>query len=243
MSTPVPQLNSSEQTKFWQDMPNVYKGDVVGRKVLAWSKKFVGQRVLDLGAANGSLLRLIKSQCPQVKTVVGVDIAPKSPEVIKADCTRLPFSNGDFDTLFFTDVIEHLSDTDLTKCLAEMNRVLSNGGHAIVTTLNKEDLKNLEVQCPYCDHSFHRWGHFQVFDEPRVRQLFHDFGFEIVKLRTVHIGRWNRYGFLVPLLHSLGVHHFFRKGTWDYDLLFIAQKTHALSAQRGPHLKSLSISS
>ncbi len=227
MSSPAPQLNSGEQTKFWQDVPNVYKGDVVGRKVLLWSMNFVGKKVLDLGAANGSLLRLIKRHCPQVTTAVGVDIAPKSPEVMQADCTRLPFTNNEFDTLFFTDVIEHLSDPDLAKCLGEMSRVLTLGGHAIVTTLNKENLKSLEVQCPHCHTSFHRWGHFQVFDEHRIKKLFQDHGFTIVKLRTIHVGRWNRYGFLVPLLHALGAHHFFRKGTWDYDLLFIAKKVHS----------------
>ncbi len=220
----TPQLNSKDQVEFWGNIPNAYKADILGAKILDWSSEFMGERVLDLGAANGSLIREISRRNPSLKLVVGVDIAPRSPDVLQGDCTKLSFQDAEFDTLYFTDVIEHLSDQDLPKCLAEMNRVLSIGGHAVVNTLNNEDLRDLSLQCPHCHSNFHRWGHFQVFNEARVKQLFSQFGFEIVKLRVIHLGRWNRYGFLVPFLRALGVHRFFRKGTWDIDLLFVAKK-------------------
>ena len=95
------EMDSEKQGRFWSTaaVPH-YKGSVVCRALFAVAKPYLGQRILDAGAADGSLLRYIRAQLPEAD-VVGVDLAPKSPEVQKANCTALPFAAGSFDSVIF----------------------------------------------------------------------------------------------------------------------------------------------
>ena len=58
----------------------------------------------------------------------------------------------------------------------------------IITVPYKEDMRQNMVVCPKCGAKFHSWGHMQVFDEKRMREMLEKKGFEIVKIKRLPIG-------------------------------------------------------
>lgn len=70
-----------------------------------------------------------------------------------------PFSEGFFDLIILTEVIEHLDDKDLDSVLNEAKRLLSPGGYIFITTPYNENLENSKDICPDCGCLFHRWQH------------------------------------------------------------------------------------
>ena len=167
--------------KFWEEYEADFSGDVSSPEIVRLSKKYIGNKVLDVGAGSGALISLIPD-------AAGLDLAPKHPRMIKGDISDMPFGDEVFDTLFATEILEHLDDKTLNKGLDEICRVLRVGGHLIITVPYKEDLRQNMVVCPKCDAKFHRWGHMQVFDEKRMREMLEEKGFEIVVNKVLPLG-------------------------------------------------------
>jgi len=103
-----------------------------------------GKRVLDAGCGAGyGSAELVKSAL----SVTGVDIAAEAVGFARehyrlpnlhfeqASCTALPHRNAAFDLVVAFEVIEHLPDW--RAFLVEVRRVLTPGGHFIVSTPNK----------------------------------------------------------------------------------------------------------
>jgi ubiquinone/menaquinone biosynthesis C-methylase UbiE len=177
-------------TRYHQQSERGYAGDVSSPEIVGLSKKFIGKRVLDVGAGSGALINLISG-------AVGLDLAPKHPRIIKGDISDMPFEDESFDTIFATETFEHLDDKTLNKGLNEIYRVLRmGGGHLIITVPYKEDLRQNMVVCPKCGARFHRVGHMQVFDEKRMSEMLEKKGFEIVKIKRLPIGFMATHKFL-----------------------------------------------
>ncbi|HKW90377.1 MAG TPA: class I SAM-dependent methyltransferase [Methylomirabilota bacterium] len=108
-----------------------------------------GDRVLDVGCANGA--HTLKA-ASRVKQVLGMDYdvaqlqvaaatarSRRTPNVrlIAWDLTRpFPFPDGTFDSALFLDVIEHLATRQ--PVLREIRRVLKPGGRLLVSGPNRE---------------------------------------------------------------------------------------------------------
>ena len=219
------QFTKEQQVKFWDSHDAPFKADMVSDTVLDLSKKYIGKKVLDVGGGSGALLRAFKKRFKGRK-MVSVDIAPNSKDVIQGDCTDLEFKDRSFDALFCLDVIEHLSDTDLTKCLKEANRVLKKGGHGIFTTMFREKLKVSEVTCPDCGSRFHKKGHCQVFDQKRVKSIFKENGFNIVKMRTLNLGLLSNFKISASIMYLFGIDRFlFKKlSLLNTDMFIVVKK-------------------
>jgi len=94
--------------------------------------------ILDAGTAHGRDAELYARLCPNA-TVVGIDIstgvrvaqrdlgALPNVHFVRADLTRLPFSNETFDFIGCDQVIHHTPDT--REALRRLLRHLSRGGH------------------------------------------------------------------------------------------------------------------
>lgn len=184
---------------FYQDIDVEYSGDLICKVIANMSRRYIGNKVLDVGAGNGALLKSIN---PKTKT--GIDTAPKSYLVQKGDCSQMEFPDESFDTVFCTDVIEHLSDSTLALCLSEVYRVLKKGGYAIFTTNNKENLMQRMVHCPKCNYGFNVNGHCQSFTIERITKLLNKF--EIIKIRTLNLGLIATFGWIAKLFYFLRLH-------------------------------------
>ena len=136
---------------------------------------FVRGRILDVGCGERPYEELFS---PLVKRYVGIDwpatLHARCSVDAWADATRLPFSAHSFETVCAFQVLEHIAQPTLA--IAEMARVLVEGGHVVLTTpfmwgLHEE---------PYDFYRFTSHG---------LRHLCEQHGLEIVSI-TPLAGLW-----------------------------------------------------
>ena len=220
----IKQFNKEEQEKFWSQNEASYQGELISGITLCWARKYIGKNAIDVGAGSGALLKRFKEKYGNTKKITAIDIAPKDTEIKYGSCTNLPFENGTFDTVFCTDVIEHLSDSDVNKCLDEINRVLKINGHGVFTTNNNEKLNERIVICPECGCQFHRRGHCQIFNITTIRTLFCDKGFEVVKSKVANMGYLATFKGLARIFYVLRLHQLVKVDLLTSDLFFVVRK-------------------
>jgi SAM-dependent methyltransferase len=131
-------------------------------------------RVADLGCGVGRSEAIFRGLVPSVQWI-GVDI-PESPEVLQRttraaalvtyDGVNLPFRSESFPLIYSHQVFEHVRFPEAL--IAEIGRVLINGGHFIGSTSQLE---------PY--HSFSLWN-YTVYG---FRRLVEDAGLTMVEVR------------------------------------------------------------
>lgn len=99
--------------------------------------------LLDVGCGDGRLTARIADACDATE-VHGVDISEESiaraeergvsGEVTNLNDETFPFDDGQFDLVYFGEVVDYLHDPD--HCFSEINRVLRDGGTLVVSTPN-----------------------------------------------------------------------------------------------------------
>jgi SAM-dependent methyltransferase len=106
-----------------------------------------GERIVDLGCAAGAVTHFLSGfGC----RVVGVDAEPRAIararslfpqlEFVLADVRSLPFDNASFDKAVAADLVEHLDGDTFRALLAELRRVLVEGGTFTLYTPNPRHL-------------------------------------------------------------------------------------------------------
>ena len=150
---------------------------------------------------------------------------PEADFIKQASIENIPFEDNTFDLIVSTDLIEHLPDSVLDNGLSEMNRVLVNGGNAIVTTLLEEKLENNACKCPECGEIFHRIYHVQSFTKDELIKRFENAGFSIEKIIVTHLGMYSMHPIILSLtkmfykIFPLEIRKLFKK-----DILIVASK-------------------
>lgn len=108
--------------------------------ILDWLGEGRGRRLLDVGAADGLLARVLTAQGWKV---TGLEADPVAAAAGAAHCERMiaadldagvPPLDGDFDAIVCADVLEHLRDPATT--LAALRRVLAAGGEVLISVPN-----------------------------------------------------------------------------------------------------------
>lgn len=165
--------------KFWDYESNFeerYFTYQVGDKVVEYFKDYFINKnsVLDLGCGAGLLMEnLFKVNID----VYGLDFSEESVRKVDEEYRNNPYFKGaytpteinamnkKFDIIFIIEVIEHLDDEKLSQTLEYIKSILSEGGKAIFTTPNDEDLFKSMIYCPEADCVFHRWQHVRSWNE------------------------------------------------------------------------------
>lgn len=172
--------------------------------------------VLNIGVGNGFLEKHLFSKGWEVHSLDPTEGVIKRLRQmgIKADVgyiNAIPHNNNTFDVVFCSEVLEHLSDSELDVGIKEVLRVLKPGGFFLGTVPFKESLDDNQVVCPYCGKIFHRWGHQQNFDGTKIKTIFPDDQIELVKPKLFI--DWQRHNlkrkiaaFIKMLLFYLGSH-------------------------------------
>lgn len=103
-------------------------------------------KILDAGCGEGHFLERLRKEGQ--KSVYGIDLSEKrvlearkrAPHatVKRGDVTKIPFSNGFFDTVVCMDVLEHLDEP--WKATSELMRVTKKGGRVIVSVPHERNV-------------------------------------------------------------------------------------------------------
>lgn len=136
-------------------------------------KQFAKGNLLDIGCGNKPYKTHIKAV---VKSHIGCDIVQSNENVVDFICPadQLCFSNEEFDTVFCTQVLEHVADH--RKVISESFRVLRKNGYAIFTMPFSWELH----EEPYDFFRFSKYG---------LKELFINSGYEIILIKA-NGGKW-----------------------------------------------------
>ncbi len=165
------------------------------------------QRVLDFGCGGGFLIPALSKVAAEV---YGVDFSPKSVELTNERSKSIPNFRGAyaptealdkglrFDGILAVEVIEHLSDQQLSLTLDLIKKLLEPGGVLVFTTPNDEDLAASRLYCPECDHVFHRWQHVRSWNARSLGAFLAREGFRDIEAWTtdfsppIGLGAWGQ---------------------------------------------------
>ena len=186
-------LKQEEQDRIWEytQSQNLAMFDLSYPRLRYLAERCrAGTRVLNIGVGSGYLEDLLIARGIEVYSL---DPSAASIERLRARHAMgeraqsgygqaMPFATGLFDVVIMTEVLEHLAEEVLHRTLDEVHRVLKPGGEFIGTVPYRENLAANEVRCPCCDATFHRWGHEQSFDAPRLRGVLEQHGFRVSQL-------------------------------------------------------------
>ncbi|MFA5038992.1 MAG: class I SAM-dependent methyltransferase [Candidatus Omnitrophota bacterium] len=119
-------------------------------RVMAWAGVREGMRILDIGCGRGELLYYCATKGAHV---LGVDysqaaielcrttiqaIPPAYRNLARAECVdicRYDF-HEEFDLVFIVEVIEHLTDKQVSDLIAKVHKILKKGGRVFISTPN-----------------------------------------------------------------------------------------------------------
>lgn len=161
----------------------------VRRAVTQYSQRPI-RSVLDVGTADGLMLRRLHALWPEARCV-GVDLSRElllvarcaSASFVEANALYLPFSADTFDLVISTATIEHVTDPSLM--VAECYRVLCPEGLCVVTTPDPlfERIATSIGHLP-------RAGHHETFSLRQLCQLFAGAGFIVEEADKFMVSPW-----------------------------------------------------
>ena len=151
--------------------------------------KYCNKPILDVGAGDGSLIKLLLHKYPQC---IGIDINPSDSIVKKASITNIPEENEVFNTVFCTEVLEHLNNRQIKLGLQEIRRVLKLNSNLILSVPFDEDLEQNSFICPHCEKKFHKVGHLQSFNKKNLKPLLETNGFAVLSIKIYALGAMSK---------------------------------------------------
>lgn len=160
------------------------------KETLDVPEKLRGRRVLELGAGNGKTLKSILKQEP--KRVIAVDISSeavaqlkdsfqdKRLQIVKADATKLPFHDGEFEVVVCYYVLNNLLERGRERVVDEIYRVLRPKGIVLFEDFATEDFREIEKENKIIeDHTIENKNgiichFFTVKELTKLFKRFHD---------------------------------------------------------------------
>jgi ubiquinone/menaquinone biosynthesis C-methylase UbiE len=142
----------------------------------------IGHDILDAGCGEGITLEKLVRLFPE-KRVVGVDTEPENLEIClrhklpvqEGSLYALPFADESFDTVLFSEVIEHLDRPE--KALSEIYRVLRPGGRAVIIFPNDRTFMFARLAMGMVREAFYDPGHVKQWTPGGIRKALSEAGF------------------------------------------------------------------
>ncbi|MDD3178579.1 MAG: class I SAM-dependent methyltransferase [Candidatus ainarchaeum sp.] len=182
-------------------------------------------RLLEIGYGNGYLLNLAKNY-----EVYGTDICTTNNNqnfvIFNSDITKkINWESNYFDLIVASEVLEHIDKKKIPQSLIEIKRVLKKGGFFIGTVPLNEELSSEMVLCPYCNKTFHKWGHEDSYSIDKLYKLFLQYGFEIIEIKPVFIfSKYNGLWKNKRLIYAYLNYYFFRNNLNSGNIYFCIKK-------------------
>jgi SAM-dependent methyltransferase len=179
---------------------DIYFSKVCGRQMLRQSRLPLDEplEVLDFGCGPGAIWdHLVRLKARWRYT--GLDFSRSSISKLMENAagyehfrgakhvaslpTDLPSAH--FDVVLLFEVVEHLNDAYLDATLAEVGRLLKNGGVVVITTPNQEDLSLSTRLCPECGAIFNEWQHVRSWSVGSLSARMREGGFALRIAKTL----------------------------------------------------------
>lgn len=146
-------------------------------------EKFMAKgRVLDIGCATGFFLEAARERGWDV---FGVELSPFSSAIAQArfgndrvfrgELAEAVYSEGFFDVVFMSDLIEHVKD--LNGFMEELRRITKDKGIAAIATPNTESL-SYKVMKRHWPHL--KLEHLYYFSPATIKRLLEEHGFRLL---------------------------------------------------------------
>ena len=131
-----------------------------------------GESVLDIGARDGYLARLLADRFTRVVALdlERPEVADSRVETVVGDAIALDYADNTFECVVCAEVLEHIPESSLERACREIVRVAK---HVIVIGVPyRQDLRYGQSKCQACGKVNPPWGHLNTFDERRLEVLF-----------------------------------------------------------------------
>jgi 2-polyprenyl-3-methyl-5-hydroxy-6-metoxy-1,4-benzoquinol methylase len=147
-------------------------------------------RILDYGAGDNLYLvrELLRRGYPVSALEPNAEVRERNGDLAEQANFKGTISDvwpATFDCIFFSEVIEHLSEAALARVMHSIARGLKSNGTLVVTTPDNENLFEASRYCPTCRQLFHPWGHVRSFSAKELEKTLVGFGFTCLELRSV----------------------------------------------------------
>ena len=175
-----------EFERFWNDPEHSYHINIEKVKITFDFIKPDVHSLLDAACGNGFFTNMAVEKYPNMK-IVGFDRSATALKYVTAEkfignIDSIPFADHSFDCVVAHDVIEHLPVGVYESALREIARVA--GKYIIIAVPYDENLEDNISQCPGCKSIFNNDLHMRSFDKEKMNDLFRDFDFSCVEIRT-----------------------------------------------------------
>ncbi|MDD3107761.1 MAG: class I SAM-dependent methyltransferase [Alistipes sp.] len=129
-------------------------------------------RVLEIGARDCYLSRRLTARYAEVVALdlTAPTIQEPGIEPVAGDVTALQFEDATFDTVFCTEVLEHIPPAKLQQACDEIVRVSAR--YAVIGVPYRQNLRANRTRCAQCGAVNPTTGHLNRFDRSRLLQLF-----------------------------------------------------------------------
>jgi ubiquinone/menaquinone biosynthesis C-methylase UbiE len=156
---------------LWNEKEGDDAKEILWRTLEAWQPR----RVLEVGGGQGELAERMQRELGAELTFL--DLSPGMVELARTrgvdaqvgDVQDLPFADGSFDTVVAAWMLYHVPDID--RALAEIARVLTNGGALIAVTNSERHIEELRALLAYERPGFNMTFSSENGDE-RLRGYF-----------------------------------------------------------------------
>jgi len=141
--------NLRARQALWEDAVGTDPQEVLWRTLTEWQPR----RLLEVGGGQGELSERIARELDAQVTFV--DLSPRMVELAQArgldarvaDVQELPFADETFDTVVAAWMLYHVPDVD--RALAEIARVLQDGGALVAVTSSFDHVSELRALVAY----------------------------------------------------------------------------------------------
>lgn len=155
----------------------------------------VGNDILDAGCGEGITLEKLIKLFPE-RRVVGIDTEPENLEIClrhklpvqEGSLYSLPFDDESFDTVLFSEVIEHLDMPE--KALSEIFRVLRPGGRVIIIFPNDRTFMLARLAMGMVREALYDPGHVRQWTPRQIRLALKQSGFAEIAAKCLPFFFW-----------------------------------------------------
>jgi ubiquinone/menaquinone biosynthesis C-methylase UbiE len=158
-------------------------------------RNVTGSDILDAGCGEGITLEKLVKLFPEAH-VVGIDTEPENLEICRkhglpvqeGSLYELPFGDASFDTVLFSEVIEHLDMPE--RALTEIFRVLRPGGTVIIIFPNDRAFMLARLAMGMVREAFYDPGHVRQWTPRQIRKSLRSIGLKPVAARSIPFLCW-----------------------------------------------------